>query len=137
MKKIIRTITLVSIIGLTVTSCQKEQATFPQGAAEQIGYNHTVLYSVDGISQCATFNTDEEWLEFLHQLFIWAEEGHQVNFRNAETSNNTMASKEKVVYETSNKKEAEEWAFAMEDAGYSVSVSYDSNTGIYTCIAIK
>lgn len=137
MKKVFKTIALVSIIGLTATSCQKEQTTFPQGTAEQIGYKHTVLYSVDGISQSVTFNTDEEWLEFLHQLFIWAEEGHQVTFRNAEASNNTIASKEKVVYETSNKKEAEEWAFAMEEAGYSVSVSYDSNTGIYTCIAIK
>ena len=137
MKKVFRTIALVSIIGLTATSCQKESATFSQESTEQIGNNHTVMYSVDGISQCATFTSEEEWLEFLQQLFIWAEEGHQVSFRNAESFNSVTPSKEKVVFTTHSKTEAETWAFEMEKNGYDVTVSYDSNTGIYTCIAIK
>jgi hypothetical protein len=137
MKKIFRVIAIVSIIGLTATSCQKEQIIDPLDNTEQIGNKHSVQYVVDGVTYSITFANDEEWLEFLQQLFRWAEEGRLVSFCNAETVNRTTPSKEKVVYETPNKEDAEAWAIAMEKDGYLVSVSFDSNTGIYTCIAIK
>lgn len=134
MKKVIKTIALLTIMGMTATSCQKENIVDPQGTVANVTLK-TVYYTVDGVTSQATFVSEESWNEFLDWLVTLAEEGHRVSFRNANQERSLR--KDVVTYTTKSHDDAVNWAYQMEKAGYSVAIDYDQATGVYTCVAIK
>lgn len=64
-----------------------------------------------------------------------ARQGHKVTIKPNQTTS-TLA-KEKKTYETANAEDAAKWAVIMEGYGYTVTIYFDEDTGIYTCVAIK
>ena len=66
-----------------------------------------------------------------------AEEGHEVSFRNEDRASRVLSSKDVVTYTTTNHDDAYAWADKMSDEGYTVTIRFDKETGIYTCNAIK
>ena len=64
-------------------------------------------------------------------------EGRTVRIFNAKGPICTWQSRDIVTYETRDGKDAESWAISMRKAGYSVNIDFDSDTGIYTCTAMK
>ena len=128
---------LLAAISITSVSCQKEEAFNSQITTQEAAYSHSVLYFIDGEQHTVTFYSEEAWHAFLTHLFALAQEGHQVTFRALTANSSTSARKEKVVYTTENQADALKWADKMEDEGYAVTITFDSNTGIYTCIAIR
>ena len=54
-----------------------------------------------------------------------------------EKQQNDTQTREVVTYDTTNKKDALQWADKMEGLGYTVNISYDESTGIYHCRARK
>ena len=136
-KSTFRVIAMTAMMVTLAAGCQKEHEVAPQESVEQIAAKHVVEYVVDGERHTAFLYGDEAWRELLHRLFLWAEEGHRVSFRNAELAGNRDCRKEVLTYTTSNQREAEAWALAKEKAGYEVSVEFDKTKGIYTCTAVK
>ena len=136
MKKIFRSVVLISVMSLAVVSCQKETLVDPSNpvASESVS-RYSVCYTVDGKTTQVTIAGEAAWNSFLHRLFALAEEGHTVSFRHANQAQNQ--SKEKVTYTTSNEQDAFTWAEKMFNAGYEVTITFDEETGIYTFIAIK
>ena len=97
---------------------------------------HSAAYVVDGQQYYANPQTDEEWAAFFDRMLALAEEGRTVHFWRTEQQSQFVASKEVITFTTKDRKKANAWAAEMTAEGYTVSVTYDQQTGIYTCTAI-
>lgn len=137
MKKTIRTIALIAVLGMAATGCQKEQMMETMVVVTNDESYLRITYMVDGECCLATFDSDEEWQAFLNRLFGWAEEGRSVCFCNAGATTSAKQNREIVTYTTRDESDAFLWADNMRKDGYKVYISFDSETGVYTCTAIK
>lgn len=137
MSKTLTTIALFAVLGTLAVSCQKENIIDETNIAAENDTVYKVSYTVDGVTHQLTLVGDEAWHDFLNRMVALAEEGHEVSFRNEEASLRAVSTKEKVTYTTTNQDEALVWSEMMIKDGYTVTISYDKASGIYTCIAIK
>ena len=137
MRKTFTTIALFAVLGTLAVSCQKENIIDETSIVAENGKVYTVSYTVNGVTHQLTLVGDDAWHDFLNRMFVLAEEGHEVTFRNEETASRVVSAKEVVTYSTKNRDEAFSWAEAMIDEGYSVTISFDKKTGVYTCEALK
>ena len=137
MKKTTTTLALLAVLSLANTSCQKEDLrnSTTRETTEQAYAENGIVYSIDGQTYTASFRTSEEKEAFFLQLMAIARQGHVVNIRSSQRTQSLA--KEKVTYETSDPDDATKWCMKMEHLGYEVTVTYNENTGVYTCIAIK
>lgn len=120
--KQIKKAVLLCLLGITAASCQK-------GNVLDMPVN--VTYTIDGETHYASSGNN---------LFMWlatmAREGYEITvFPNGYTLGNPT--KEKVIFTTTSDKEAAAWAQQMHDEGYTVTITYDKTTGVYTCTAVK
>ena len=135
MKKVkLRLFVFLSLFGCMTTSCTKEELTEKPSAVVAA---QSVTYVVDGRQYYANPQTEEEWTAFFDRMLALAEEGHTVQFWRNRASRQLAASKEVVTFKTKDKNQALEWIQEKEDEGYIVSLSYNPQTGEYTCTAIK
>lgn len=125
------------MLGTLAVSCQKENIINETAIVAENGNIYTVSYTVDGVTRQLTLVGEEAWQAFLHHMLALAEEGHVVSFRNEEAASRGVPSKETVTYTTNNSEEAIHWADKMTGQGYSVTIEFDRETGIYTCTATK
>ena len=95
-----------------------------------------VNYSIDGVTTQMVISDDESWHSFLNWMFTLAEEGRQVTFSRTGFINQSIT-KDIVTFSSKDRNTAYEWADMMANDGYSVSVEYNKDTGMYDCIAIK
>ena len=137
MSKTLTTIALFAVRGTLAVSCQKENIIDETNIVAENDTVYKVSYTVDGVTHQLTLVGDEAWHDFLNRMVALAEEGHEVSFRNEEASLRAVSTKEKVTYTTTNQDEALVWSEMMIKDGYTVTISYDKASGIYTCIAIK
>ena len=137
MRKIFITIALFAVLGTLAVSCQKENIIDDTCVVAENGTVFTVSYSVDGATHHITLIGEDAWHDFLNRMFALAEEGHVVSFRNEEASSRVVPSKDVVIFSTKDHDKAYAWADAMSEEGYTVTISYDRETGIYTCEAVK
>ncbi len=133
MKKQFRTVALIATLGFAAISCQKE-TTFTGTPVVQT--DTMVYFSVNGDIGFVNLYNDEMWDAFIDRMMALAKEGYQVTISRNATSTNS-ATKETVVYTTDDETEAHNWAKKMTKEGYQVSITFDSGTGIWTCIATK
>ena len=126
----------LATLGLTATGCQKESTEYlPFQSAECISA-YTMEYSIDGETHRAMFQTKDEYNAMILRLMSLAREGYEVKVRNGNIPLREASSKEVVVYTTSDENDAAKWTSSMTAAGYSVTVTYDEQKGLYTCIAV-
>ena len=130
-KNQIRAMALVVVLGLMASGCTKENV-------DEIGVVATAnsaIYIVDGQHYYANPQTEEEWSAFYERMVALAEEGYTVHFwRNGVQ---TSCTKEKVTFTTTSHAEAVAWCKQKADEGYNVTMTYNQQTGKYTCIAIR
>ena len=135
MKQNVKTVALLAVLSMAAVSCQKENDVLPLGGSEQTTGTIQVLYSINGeVFQAAL--SESEWNAFVERMLALAREGYEVSFSKNGSSLSSQ-SKEKVVFVTKKEQEAQEWASTMTNEGYIVTITYDENTGEYTCVAIK
>ena len=135
MKKTI-TLAILAALSLASVSCQKEETEKTNRTNLEQDYSaYSVRYTIDGQYHAATFRTAEERQAFILQLIGMTREGHAVTIIPNQTVQS--ASKEKVVHETKDPKDATQWTNQMIELGYTVTVTYNQETGIYTCVAIR
>lgn len=132
MKKSFKIMAVAGLIGLAATSCNKENVTDTVCVSNVT----TVYYSAGASSGSALVNDDEAWDAFMDRMLALAREGYSVTISGG-TSQFISQAKDVVTYTTTSEEDAKTWTKHMIDEGYSVAISYDDRTGIYTCIAIK
>ena len=139
MKKNIITVALLAVLATMAVSCQKEDADItsanPSTVIAENDAVRSVVYTIDGVTYRLTLVGDQAWRDFLLRMFALAEEGRTVTFRNEEAASRVIPSKLVETFTTSNKEEAYQWAEKKGNEGYTVTVVFDQETGIYTCYA--
>lgn len=136
MRKTLATIALLAVLGALAVSCQKETIIDETTIVTENDTYFMVSYSVDGITNQITLIGEDAWHDFLNYMFVLAEEGHKVSFRNEEASSRTIPSKDVVTYTTTSREEAYSWANRMADMGYIVTIKFNKESGVYTCEAV-
>ena len=141
MKKTIITVALLAVLTSLAVSCQKEEADItsatPSTVIAENDTLRTVVYTIDGVSYRLTLVGDQAWHDFLSRMFALAEEGHSVTFFNEEAASRVLPSKEVETHSTSDKEDAYQWSEQKVKEGYTVTIVFDEETGIYTCYAFK
>ena len=137
MKKKIIPIALLAVLSLAATGCQKETIEKPNEQIQQSTSVRNITYTIDGATFHQTIRGEQNWLAFIDWMSSLAKEGHTVTFRDDNIYNASQSSKERVVYKTSDKNDANKWCNNMTDQGYEVQMYFDEATGKYICIAIK
>lgn len=141
MKKTIITVALLAVLISLAVSCQKEEADItsatPSTVIAENDTLRTVVYTIDGVSYRLTLLGDQAWHDFLSRMFALAEEGHTVTFFNEEAASRVLPSKVVETHSTSDKDDAYQWSEQKVKEGYTVTIVFDKETGIYTCYAFK
>lgn len=126
---------IVAAIGMLSASCQKEAIVVPTGQVSEASTAYNVQYTVNGVLGQATFYDESEYEALLLHLVGLARKGYNVTVWNSGKYNAGSQSKDIVVYTTTSEDDAVQWGKKMMDNGYSVTITYDKGTGVYTCIA--
>ena len=119
-----KTIKLFALLAavLTFAACEPEPP--------QMQHVRNIVYTVDEQTTTVQLFTEEEFDALLDRFCDYAESGSSVSFYNANRATKG-ASKESVTYSTSSREQMKAWMRQMEDAGKTVTVTYDSNSGTY------
>ena len=136
MKTSFKSVALFMVLSLVAVSCQKEDVSNAPVVAGQEETAINVVYSIDGTIYHTVLNGEEAWFDFINQMLALAREGYEVTF----SRNGSLVSsltKEKVTYVTNDEDDANKWANKRINDGYIVTITYDDETGEYTCVAIK
>ncbi|MBR3725240.1 MAG: hypothetical protein IKN11_07655 [Bacteroidales bacterium] len=137
MKKYIIPACLLSTLLMTTTSCQKESFTAPKNSCIEKTASRIIRYTVNGTVYRCTIDNKEEWNILMSTIFDFAHQGYTVSMVNENITFNGIESKEVVEYTTKDQKDANTWAQKKIDEGYYVTISYNQQTGIYTCTAYR
>ena len=129
-----KTIVLLAVLGLTFASCTKENVADDTYA---VATASSVTYFINGQQCYANPQTEEDWLAFLDRMMALAEEGCAVRLMRTGTTQQANAAKEKVTYTTSSYEDAKAWTLQKILEGYEVTITFDQQTGKYTCIATR
>lgn len=123
---------------LCATACNKIDKTDPV----DIGQTCMIVYTVDNYENSTTVKSDSDWDALLDQFCNYAEDGKSVTFHNLRSqptdlysSKNLMHAKEgttPTTITTSSRTEIKAWMRKMEQAGKTVNVTYDRNTGVWS-----
>ena len=135
MKVRFKPLALLAALTLAASACQKENDVLPTTASEQTMETINVVYSINGEVFHATLS-ESEWDAFVERMLALARQGYEVSF-SKNRSSLTSQCKEKITFVTTDGKKAHEWASFMIDEGYDVTITYDDESGEYTCIATK
>ena len=132
MKKHIKTIAALLLIGSLSTSCQKESST-PASRADQ---PYAIAYSSQGDPSRCYLQSNEDLRDFLLRMAALAEEGYSVCLFSP-YSPSSAAAKATLTFSTSNKEEAVAWCLEKMLQGYTVTMEYNEQTHLYNCTATK
>ncbi len=130
MKNIVKLFALLTV-ALAMTSCSKEDV---QAVAEDVTASnetgYTITYIAGERATSVRIANDEEKEALLDRFCDLAQEGLAVTFRNESPASSAgKASKEPTTISTTDREEMVRWMARMEDAGMTVTVTYDSETG--------
>ena len=137
MKKLIIPATLLAMITLTTVSCQKEVLTEPTLPTVENSATRTIRYTVDGTAYRQVIHSDEDLDALMLTLFALAREGYTVRMMDENQTINENSTKETVTYTTQDKDKAIKWAKEKYNEGYNVTISFNQETGEYTCVATR
>lgn len=123
MKNTIRLFALLAAI-VCFAACQ------PHENDIELGNVRNIVYMVDLTKNSITLQNDAEWDALLERLLDYAADGSTVSFYNADRVAKG-ASKDVVEYSTTSRDEMKRWMSRMENAGMTVTVTYDPSTGTW------
>ena len=97
----------------------------------EMHHERDIVYTVaEQTTTTVHLTTEAEWDALLDRFCDYAEEGSSVTFRNTKSANKS-ATKDATTFSTTSRDEMKRWMARMEDAGMTVTVSYDPNTGTW------
>ena len=119
---------------LCLTSCTKENVA---GDTHDGAATSSVTYLVGGQRYYSNPQSDEDWSMFFDRMLAIAEEGYVVRIMRPDMNQQVSAAKEKLVFTTDNYEDAKAWTKQKTLEGYEVTITFDQQTGNYTCIATR
>ena len=123
MKRIFKLTALIAAI-LTLAACNKEK--------DEPTNDRYIVYTVDERTTTVHLTTEEEFDALLESFCDYAESGSFVSFHNARRGAvKSLTAKSASNFSTTNRAEMKRWMRQMEEAGKTVTVTYDSSTGTY------
>lgn len=137
MKHITKQIILAAAIPLfchMASGCHKEDAFTP--STQQLCSDIQVHYFIDGEPHLAHLKDSTQWHCLLSQLVALSRH-HHIRILPTRHSPAASASKETKTFTTKSQSEAEHWIKEMNALGYTTTIEYDEETGIYTLTATK
>lgn len=137
MKKIVYSAALLSMLSLATVGCQKDTIAVSGVTTEEFSESRLVRYSIDGITHETNTSNEEDYNSLIDMLVALAKEGRNVTFWREDVTGTLSPTKDIVTFTTTSEVEAAAWSKNMMDHGYTVNISYNTKTGIYTCTAIK
>ena len=137
MKKVIIPMALFAMISLTTVSCQKENLVETAIQSVENSAARTIRYTVNGTAYRQVIHSDEDLDALMLTLFALAREGYTVRVIDENTNLCETCAKEKVTYTTKNKNDAIAWSLEKINEGYDVTISFNQDTGEYTCVATR
>ena len=137
MRKFIIPATLLAMISLTTVSCQKEVLTEPTSSTVENSATRTIFYTVNGTAYRQVIHSDEDFDALMLTLFALAREGYTVRMMDENQSFNEYSAKETVTYTTDDEGKAKKWAKEKTLEGYVVTITFNQQTGEYTCVAVR
>lgn len=90
-----------------------------------------IVYIVAGNTTTVHLETESEWQNLLDRFCDYAEGGDSVTFYNASNAAKGVATKEVTEFSTTSRDEMKQWMSQMEDAGKTVTVTYDRERGLW------
>ena len=137
-KTTIKTVALLAVLSVSAVGCQKETITVErQTGVELRDTVYTVRYSINGVTHTERLFDKAEYDALLLRLLALAREGYDVVIVGGNSMGDVSLAKEVVTYTTKKEVEAVAWTKQKIDEGYTVQMSYDQQTGEYTCIAYR
>ena len=137
MKRIIYPVALMAVLTTLAVGCQKETVVEPQNLVVETDTVYTVCYTVNGVTHTERLFDKAEYDALLLRLLALAREGYDVVIVGGNSMGDVSLAKEVVTYTTKKEVEAVAWTKQKIDEGYTVQMSYDQQTGEYTCIAYR
>jgi len=137
MKKIFYSAALLAVLSVAAAGCKKETIAEPQVPVSEVNTVYSVQYFVNGELYSETLSTEDEYNAVLLRLLALAREGYEVVVSGGNSMGGESLSKEVVTFTTTKESEAVEWTKQKLQEGYTVHMSYNQATGVYTCIAYK
>ena len=137
MRSTIKIFILITLLGTLAAGCKKYEftdLTEPHTTRDYTVYR--IHYTIDSEERHTTVIGEEALDGFISDMMDKARDGHRVSFRD-EAFPKPEAYNTPLTFTTADQKKAYSWAEARMKEGYAVSVSYDKETLIYTCIALK
>ena len=131
-----QTLTALSICALFfMGGCQKESETLEPRqeypAVPAADGTIRIHYRIGNSVYQASFCSEEELKAFLHYLNGLAREGEKVSV-SIDDQQRMPASKEVIVFYSTDEEEMANWAYFMIKNGYTVEITYDEEKGLYT-----
>ena len=137
MKKIFYSVALMAVLSVAAVGCQKETIVEQQDSVSEVNTMYTLHYFVNGVPHSETLSSEDEYNAILLRLLALAREGYEVVVSNGNGLGIESLSKEVITYTTTKESEAVAWTKKKVDEGYMVNISYNQETGVYTCIAYR
>lgn len=107
---------------LTLAACNKDK--------EDGFHERDIMYIVEGQTTTVHLATEAEWDALLDRFCDYAEDGSSVTFRNVKSTAKSVNT-EVVTFSTTDREAMKRWMARMEDAGKTVTVSYDPATSTW------
>lgn len=128
MKTTVKFFALLTVV-LTLAACNKDKEVLTTNRIE-ITY---IVADADTPASPVTvsISTEDEHDALLNDFCDYAEEGKVVTFRRNQPETKGSHSKETITYTTDNREDMKAWMTRMENDGKTVTVTYDSNTGMW------
>lgn len=135
MKRIQYIITALAM--LCTTACNKIDKTDPADTSQTC----TIVYTIDSHENTTTVRSESDWDALLDKFCNYAEDGKSVTFHNLRSQPTDLYSSKSLTHAkegntpttitTSSRSEIKAWMRKMEQAGKTVNVTYDRNTGVW------
>ena len=134
MKKIQGFITLLAVITLAFSACERPDNNVPDGNdVNNDPKERVIIYKVGNSEFRQTLETEGEWDAMLDELCSQAQSGNKVTFYNMSQTtyfqnNESGGTKAARTFSTTNRDEMKAWMKKMEEEGRTVVVTYDNGT---------
>ena len=102
---------------------------------EPVEIERDITYSVDETTTTVHLRNDAEFDALLDRFCDYAEGGHRLSFHSTKHSTKGSTTKDASTFSTSDREAMKRWMRQMEDAGKTVTVIYNSETGTYNGMA--
>lgn len=128
---------LLALSCIAPTSCSKENKQTSMNLTSESHTGRVIRYSINRTDYRCIIRNNEDWITPISNILALSREGFTIRITDENHAYRESLTKKTVTLTNKGKSEVDEWIFKKLLERYEVIVSYNDNTGEYTCIATK